>query len=134
MYILPVVVVSVALNVPKFFEITVKMEYDNATGLEVPTIENTDLRHKKHYILGYVMWTRLFSTAVIPVSLLVRFFSSFSTVCISDLDKLDLAMAFDFRFGPISDKDLGSISPNFVRQAKRCRRTAFGKKFAVQFH
>jgi hypothetical protein len=73
MYILPVVVVSVALNVPKFFEITVKMEYDNATGLEVPTIENTDLRHKKHYILGYVMWTRLFSTAVIPVSLLVRY-------------------------------------------------------------
>ena len=71
MYILPVVVVSVALNVPKFFEITVKMEFDNATGLEVPTITNTALRHHKHYILGYVMWTRLFSTAVIPVSLLV---------------------------------------------------------------
>ena len=28
----------------------------------------------------------------------------------------------------------GSISPNFVRQAKSCRRTAFGDKFAVQFH
>ena len=29
---------------------------------------------------------------------------------------------------------LGSISPNFVRQAKRHRRIAFGKKFAIQFH
>ena len=28
----------------------------------------------------------------------------------------------------------GSISPNFVCQAKRCRRTALGKKFTVQFH
>ena len=34
----------------------------------------------------------------------------------------------------IRHHDLGSISPNFERQAKRCRRTAFGKKFAVQFH
>ena len=29
---------------------------------------------------------------------------------------------------------LGSISPNFVRQAKICRRTAFGEKDAIQFH
>jgi len=28
----------------------------------------------------------------------------------------------------------GSISPNFVCQAKRRRRTAFGKTFDVQFH
>ena len=28
----------------------------------------------------------------------------------------------------------GSISPNFVRQAKRRRRTAFGEKNAIQFH
>ena len=28
----------------------------------------------------------------------------------------------------------GPISPNFVYQAKRRRRTAFGEKFAVQFH
>ena len=28
----------------------------------------------------------------------------------------------------------GLISPNFVRQAKRRQRTAFGKKIAVQFH
>jgi vacuolar-type H+-ATPase subunit D/Vma8 len=58
MYILPVVFVSVVLNVPKFFEITVKMELDNTTGVEVPTITNTNLRHNKHYIFGYVMWTR----------------------------------------------------------------------------
>ena len=29
---------------------------------------------------------------------------------------------------------LGSISPNFVRQAKRRQRTAFGEKNAIQFH
>ena len=28
----------------------------------------------------------------------------------------------------------GSISPNNVRQAKRRKRTAFGEKFAIQFH
>ena len=36
---------------------------------------------------------------------------------------------------PVSLKShLGSISPNFVRQAKRRRRTAFGEKNAIQFH
>jgi vacuolar-type H+-ATPase subunit D/Vma8 len=55
MYILPVVLVSVTLNVPKFFEITVMMEYDNATGVEVPTIATTELRHEKHYILGPIL-------------------------------------------------------------------------------
>ncbi len=29
---------------------------------------------------------------------------------------------------------IGSISPNFVGKAKTLRHTAFGKKFAIQFH
>jgi len=28
----------------------------------------------------------------------------------------------------------GSISPTFVRQAKSCRRAAFGKKIDIQYH
>jgi len=58
MYILPVVIVSVVLNAPKFFEIKVRHEYDNATGLDVPAISSTELRHEKTYVLGYIMWTR----------------------------------------------------------------------------
>jgi len=58
MYILPVIIISVILNVPKFFEIKVRMENDNSTGLEVPVIVNTQIRLEKTYVLGYIMWTR----------------------------------------------------------------------------
>jgi len=39
-----------------------------------------------------------------------------------------------FKVGFHLSKNQGLISPNFVRQAKSCQRTAFGKKFAIQFH
>jgi hypothetical protein len=41
-------------------------------------------------------------------------------------------------FGNISQLtskgEKGIISPNFLRQVKSCRRTAFGEEFTVQFH
>jgi hypothetical protein len=74
-YIVPVVVVSVALNIPKFFEIQINssMVVNNETGLNetFPSLGVTDLRVTPSYIRGYIMWTRLFSTAFIPVIMLL---------------------------------------------------------------
>lgn len=76
-YVVPVVFVSTLLNVPKFMEINLKFGEDNkTTGELVPGTENvpnvgpSNLRMSPDYIRGYLMWTRLFTTAVIPVTLL----------------------------------------------------------------
>ena len=37
----------------------------------IPTNGVTDLRKNDDYIRGYLMWTRLFTTAIIPVTLLL---------------------------------------------------------------
>ena len=37
----------------------------------VPTVDVTALRKNDDYIRGYLMWTRLFTTAIIPVTLLL---------------------------------------------------------------
>lgn len=65
-YIVPVVVVSIMLNIPKFLEVQLEV---NDEG--VPSYKLTNLRLNQTYIRVYIMWTRLFSTAVIPVSLLI---------------------------------------------------------------
>lgn len=77
-YILPVIVISVTLNIPKFMEIqlgtrTVRGEGEDGGGFNLtrPSYHPTELRKSPMYIRSYVMWTRLFSTAIIPVSLLV---------------------------------------------------------------
>ena len=91
-YVLPVVAMSFALNAPKFLEIQLK--FDNVNGTVYPTLDSTELRFDETYIrwvencqLGwrgshtyslrifrvYIMWTRLFTTAVIPVALLLYF-------------------------------------------------------------
>jgi len=96
-YVVPVLLFSVLLNVPKFLEI--KLEWycgkpnENGTMVQVwyndtaklpltqcemvsdtenvPTVDVTALRKNDDYIRGYLMWTRLFTTAIIPVTLLL---------------------------------------------------------------
>jgi len=87
-YVVPVVIFSVLLNVPKFLEIKLEFGLYNTTtepwqllngtenvptnGTEfVPTNDITALRKSDDYIRGYLMWTRLFTTAIIPVTLLL---------------------------------------------------------------
>jgi len=43
---------------------------DPETGDKVPTMGPTALRFREEYIRYYIMWTKLFSTCVIPVVLL----------------------------------------------------------------
>lgn len=66
-YILPVVVIAVTLNVPKFFELKFEDQIDSATNESYVGLNVNDLRKEPSYIIGYIMWTRLFSTGVIPV-------------------------------------------------------------------
>ena len=74
-YVLPVAIISVAMNIPKFLEI--EHNWDNITSpdtnetLEVISYRSTPLRYKDDYYIGYRMWTRLFSDGIIPVIILV---------------------------------------------------------------
>ena len=74
-YLLPVIVVAFALNVPKFLEIELgNVNVTNAvTGQNEtkPSYGPSDLRLSMTYIKAYIMWTRLFSTGLIPVVLLL---------------------------------------------------------------
>lgn len=68
-YVVPVIAISFALNVPKFME--VQLGWIEINGTDFPSYGPTDLRFNETYIRGYIMWTRLFWTAVIPVALLL---------------------------------------------------------------
>ena len=43
----------------------------NGVNETVPSFGPTELRFKSSYIRGYIMWTRLFSTGLIPVIMLL---------------------------------------------------------------
>ena len=68
-YILPALVLSVILNIPKFFEtelVTVNMIDER--GVNVPMIDYniTDLRKDTDYIFYYIHWTRFLATGFLP--------------------------------------------------------------------
>lgn len=57
MYVLPVLFVSLAINVPKFME--VRLDFvENDEGKLVPAYDSTSLRFDETYIRVYIMWTR----------------------------------------------------------------------------
>lgn len=72
-YILPVVVIAVTLNVPKFLELKFEDQLDPYTNETYVGLNVNDLRKEPSYIIGYIMWTRLFATGLIPVTGLLFF-------------------------------------------------------------
>eukprot|EP00090_Calanus_glacialis_P018966 TRINITY_DN29289_c0_g1_i1.p1 TRINITY_DN29289_c0_g1~~TRINITY_DN29289_c0_g1_i1.p1 ORF type:complete len:381 (-),score=37.07 TRINITY_DN29289_c0_g1_i1:225-1367(-) len=89
-YILPVLVLSIVVNVPKFFEAEIdwlnngkwndtsianNMSEDSYHSHQieewVPAYRATDLRKDSSYIKFYITYFRLFSTAIIPLIALV---------------------------------------------------------------
>ena len=73
-FILPTLVISVSLNIPKFLEL--ELVYTNVTGssdkvTEVMNLEVSSLRLNSDYILYYVHWTRSLATGVIPMLFLL---------------------------------------------------------------
>ena len=60
-YVVPSLVFSIILNVPKFLEaklITTQVEDDNITAEEVTDYDATELRVDPDYIYYYIHWTR----------------------------------------------------------------------------
>jgi len=98
-YVLPVVLITFLLNIPKFLEGEVKWRDDSMAiqqiheaeknhSLEIneplknwtgeipqwePGYQPTNLRKNSDYIKYYIMWGRMFTTALIPVILLLFF-------------------------------------------------------------
>lgn len=73
-FILPTVILSVSLNVPKFFEL--ELVYINVTDStnitrQVRDFEVTPLRLDADYILYYIHWTRSLGTGVLPIVFLL---------------------------------------------------------------
>ncbi|TRY73705.1 hypothetical protein TCAL_00917, partial [Tigriopus californicus] len=73
-YILPVILVSVILNVPKFLETRYywrpSMSNPNETELAFGV---SDLRGDPNYIRFYINWTRLITTGLVPMVALIFF-------------------------------------------------------------
>ena len=73
-FILPTVILSVSLNVPKFFEL--ELVYVNVTDTtnttrQVMDFAVTPLRLDPDYILYYIHWTRSLGTGVLPIVFLL---------------------------------------------------------------
>jgi len=76
-YVLPVVVFSTALNIPKFWEtelVTASIPDESGTTfVNVTSYILTELRNDPLYITYYINWTRLLLTGILPVTLLGYF-------------------------------------------------------------
>ena len=72
-YILPSILISVVLNIPKFLETElVRVNYTDANNVTV-TVTDYDVTHLRldpEYILFYTHWTRLLGTGIIPFAYL----------------------------------------------------------------
>ena len=69
-YVLPSILVSILVNIPKFFEfefVTRNVTDVLNTSSLVTDYEVTDLRLDQDYIFYYTHWTRLLVTGLIPV-------------------------------------------------------------------
>lgn len=80
-YVIPVLLLSIVLNIPKFMEVRftwTPVEYENGTVVENVTeytmdFELTELRDNPQYIRYYIMWTQLITTGIIPMGALIYF-------------------------------------------------------------
>ena len=73
-YILPPLLASVILNIPKFFEtelVTIEIEDDNGSTVQLVDYNITSLRFDPSYILYYIHWTRLLTTGLLPFAYLL---------------------------------------------------------------
>ena len=75
-YILPALLLSVILNIPKFLEtelVTVNMVDDSGASVQMIDYNITDLRKDPDYIFYYINWTRFLATGFLPFVYLFLF-------------------------------------------------------------
>ena len=69
-YITPVVLIAMLLNIPKFLESETNFRVNKENNTTMTSIGVTNLRLHPDYITYYWMWTRLFTTGIVPFILL----------------------------------------------------------------
>ena len=72
-YIIPTMIISILLNIPKFMEAkheTLEYQDDNNVTQERMIFNVTSLRVNPDYMYYYIHWTRLLCTGIIPFSYL----------------------------------------------------------------
>ena len=62
-YIVPIIISTFALNIPKFFEFKVENSYETNYN---PMIVSTDFRLSRSYLAGYLTWTQFTTSLLIP--------------------------------------------------------------------
>ena len=75
-YILPALLLSVILNIPKFLEtelVTIDMVDDSGASIHIIDYNITDLRKDPDYIFYYINWTRFPATGFLPFAFLFFF-------------------------------------------------------------
>ena len=71
-YLIPVILLAIAVNIPKFLEYQTKFYQDPTNNnISVPYIDHTERKLSAFHIESYEMWTELFLSAVIPFTMLL---------------------------------------------------------------
>ena len=71
-YLLPVAIISIGINLPKFFEAEIKTHKDQ-NGTEIVELAVTELRKNPDYTIYYSNWTRLLGIGCLPFVMLIWF-------------------------------------------------------------
>ena len=71
-YLIPVGIISIAINFPKFFEAKL-VYYIDENGNEEVELAVTELRKDPEYVHYYSNWARFLCIGVIPFALLIWF-------------------------------------------------------------
>ena len=119
-FILPPIVFSVIINVPKFFES--EHVYSNITNEagEMEVIldyDMTDLRLHPDYVYYYIHWVRFISTGIIPIIFLIIVNSAIYILLKSRYSKLH-CRTISFKCREISDKSQSSFTETINLQPR----------------
>ena len=71
-YLFPVAIISIGINLPKFFEAEIKTHKDQ-NGTEIVELAVTELRKNPDYTIYYSNWTRLLGIGCLPFVMLIWF-------------------------------------------------------------
>lgn len=74
-YVVPVIILSIIVNAPKFFEVEHRwinlIDQDTNKTINVIYNSGTELRFQENHIIGYRMWARLICDCFMPVLILL---------------------------------------------------------------
>ena len=72
-YIFPVLIMSIALNIPNFMNYTLKYTYSNNSNEVNVSVIAMEQRLNREFVRDYICWATMIITAIIPILLLLFF-------------------------------------------------------------